>query len=60
MTKYTILEAIVEAERYIRAAKAVLDDPELSMSFITGTAKTGALRRSSMDLTRALARMRRP
>lgn len=55
----TIVEAIVEAERFIRNAKAVLDEPA-HMGFIVGTAKTGALRRASMDLTRALARMRRP
>jgi hypothetical protein len=54
--------AVAEAERFLRKAQLVIrkpreknyrPDPE-------GPKETGALRRASMDLTRALAEMRKP
>jgi hypothetical protein len=42
----------------IRAAAVEID--EEIHGFITGTKATGALRRTSMELTRALAELRRP
>ena len=59
MTPKSIDVAIREAKRFIeraQAAKAALEDP---MVCITGSKETGACRRASMDLTRALADMRR-
>ena len=41
-----------------RVDTALADDPD--GHFIGGTAATGALRRTSMELTRALAELRRP
>ena len=53
MTVTGIMRAIGEAERFIREAKATAD-------WINGSKQSGACRRASMDLTRALARMRKP
>ena len=51
---------IIEAERFISAAKLarkrLRDDPYAP---ITGCKETGAARRASMDLTRALAELRK-
>ena len=60
----TVQEAIKEAERFIRAAKQVKEQKE---TFYDGTTITtipygaipAACKRASMDLTRALAKMRR-
>ena len=53
-----------EAEEFIRRAKDVLNetDPKepANSVWLWGTPATGALRRQSMELTRALAKMRRP
>jgi hypothetical protein len=58
------LEKITRVKRLIRLfesrAAAVFDQAEADGSFIVGTAATGALRRTSMELTRALADLRRP
>ena len=58
------LEKITRVKRLIRLfesrAAAVFDQAEADGSFIVGTAATGALRRTSMELTRALAELRRP
>lgn len=50
------------AERFCGAADVVIDELQGDQggAYITGTKKSGALRRASMELTRALANMRRP
>lgn len=64
MNLITIRKAKREAEEFVKRAKAVLDetDPKepAHSSWLWGTQKTGALRRQSMELTRALAEMRKP
>lgn len=60
MNKRTITKAIEEAKRFIYAAKDVQDELASSGHYIVGTKKSGTLRRASLDLTRALADMRRP
>ena len=61
MNETTIREALDAAILFRERAKAVLADKEalLYVAIGAGEAKTGALRRQSMELTRALARMRR-
>lgn len=64
--------AIAEAERFLQRARALQkeihgnDDPVMKLadrnlvsSYIWGSAASGACRRASMDLTRALAELRR-
>jgi hypothetical protein len=58
MTVTKIKAAIKEAEEFIKRGKAVIK--ENKDDWICGTQATGALRRSSMELTRALAEMRKP
>lgn len=61
MTNETLQEAIAEAERFLAKAKAVKQaDFEYSFPANGASVRTGAVRRASMDLTRALARMRKP
>ena len=54
-------KAIQEANRFIVVAQAaqfrLLND---NMAYITGSKETAAAKRSSLDLTRALAEMRKP
>jgi len=58
MTKDKILEAKFEAERFlVKADNMLLVKPDLYWCY---PKESGALRRSSMDLTRALAEMRKP
>ena len=58
MTRDQINTAMAEARRFIkRADEAVKSMDEYSE--ITGNKHTGACKRASMDLTRALADMRR-
>ena len=62
MNKKTINKAKLEAKRFLAAVKTVedcCDDGDNFMLFMNGSKETGALRRSSMDLTRALAEMRK-
>lgn len=60
MTPETLREAIQEAERFVRIAKMVktrrLNDV---YEIIDSGIESAAAKRASMDLTRALARMRR-
>ena len=51
-----VKQAVEEAKRFIARAEAFLADPPEYQG--SGSMKSGALRRSSMDLTRALADMR--
>ena len=60
MTTDSITDAVFAAKAFLRAAErlaAMIGSDEYPVS---GTKYTGALRRASMDLTRALAEMRRP
>lgn len=69
MTKYTLEEAIAEAERFLKAAKSVKwttrevradrHEDYFSYTDVDHTA-AAATKRASMDLTRALARLRKP
>lgn len=62
MTEDTMAAAEREARRFLDAAKALrqrrTSDGE-NGAWITGCRESGALRRASLDLTRALAAMRR-
>jgi hypothetical protein len=49
----TLKHAIAEAERFIRLARQTSVE-------VVGTRSSGATRRASLDLTRALADMRKP
>ena len=53
-----IKEAIYEAERFITKAKLALEKTE-GKNYLYANKENGACRRSSMDLTRALAELRK-
>jgi hypothetical protein len=55
-------ESISEAQRFIkRARECVVELKEDERDYyIVGTAKSGAVRRASMDLSRALSKLRKP
>ena len=60
MDDITIKEAMKEAKEFIERAKAVLERRKIEGKAVYfGCKETGALRRKSMDLTRALARLRK-
>lgn len=59
MNKKNVEKAIEEAKRFIVAASDLLYTPDISWE-ITGNAKSGMVRRTSMDLTRTLAQLRKP
>lgn len=61
MNKDTLDAAEREAKEFLRRVK-VLKANDYTMKWIdfTGGAETASVRRQSMELTRALARMRRP
>jgi hypothetical protein len=50
--------AAAEAKRFLKCVRAYEENPP-TYDFM-GNKETGALRRASMDLTRALADLRRP
>lgn len=57
----TLQAAITEAERFLDLARELQAQAKSTdWSYIQGTAASGATRRASMDLTRALADLRRP
>lgn len=59
MTEKTIKIALEEAREFCRRATLVLGDAETVRYLgISGNKMTGALRRQSLELTRALSRMR--
>ncbi len=61
MDKRSIERAKAEAKRFLMKADDVLARAEGDKyTFITGNRDTGALRRASLDMTRALADMRKP
>ena len=57
MTVTKIKAAIKEAKEFIERGNAVIKESD--NNWIWGTQATGALKRSSMELTRALAEMRK-
>lgn len=59
MTRDKVLTAIAEAERFIDKAKAIVEYGKQVQDWIDPSKESGAARRASMDLTRALADMRR-
>lgn len=62
MTKISLLNAIIEAERFIRKAqeaKEAIERNNLAIHLGFGCKETAACRRASLDLTRALAQMRK-
>ena len=58
MNPRTLKAAIAEAERFLNLAREL--QPECANGFYIGSKVSGATRRASMDLTRALADLRRP
>ena len=66
MTKRTLREAKSEAKRFLRKVDSLekrfieANGPYESHTYLlTGCAESGAVKRSSMDLTRALAELRK-
>jgi len=60
MTPKAVLNAIKETERFVKAARALLATQEKKdAGYFYPSKEGGACRRASMDLTRALAEMRR-
>ena len=65
MNTIQINTAIAEAERFLDRAKDALARHDAGrhfpeMDYLASSRESGALRRASLDLTRALADMRRP
>jgi hypothetical protein len=59
MNTKTLQAAIIEAERFLDLARE-LQTKESGDVYFIGSRISGATRRASMDLTRALADLRRP
>jgi len=59
MKREKIETAIADAYLFIARANAALIEVEICGSWVVGTAKSGALRRQSLELTRALSEMRK-
>ena len=53
-------KAIAEAEKFIEMAKKMERDPVLFDKVVTGTRKSGQLKRQSMVLSEALIELRKP
>ena len=60
MNTRTLQTAIAEAERFLDLARELQSEQRGAAVYFTGSRITGATRRASMDLTRALADLRRP
>jgi hypothetical protein len=67
VTRKNLEEAISEAERFVNRALVLIEKGDKSMGrsgypwdyHIRGTAESGDCRRASMDLTRALSKLRK-
>lgn len=59
MKREAVKKAIEEAQKFIDRAETLIED-EKDRDFFWGSKASGATRRASMELTRALAEMRRP
>lgn len=66
MRQKAIEEAMAEARKFLNRAAGLLEKAVAERKdhgyerVLSGSPESGALRRQSMELTRALARMRRP
>ena len=61
MNRTTLNEAEEEAREFLRRVKALkANEYAMHRLSITGSPESAAVRRLSMELTRALAKMRRP
>ena len=60
MNTRTLQAAIAEAERFLDLARELQAEQRGASVYFTASKATGATRRASMDLTRALADLRRP
>jgi hypothetical protein len=60
MNKETLDKSITVASRFLAEARALRQAVELDGESIYGTRRSGAVKRASMDLTRALTDLRRP
>lgn len=60
MDNERVREAVAEAQRFIKKAFTVLKEENESKHSYFGSASSGALRRSSLDLSRVLSHMRKP
>jgi len=58
MTKTNLKKALREAEEFIRKAKLLLKEED-SVEHYPGSALSGSVRRSSLDLARALSELRK-
>ena len=59
MRRDDVLAAKKAAKEFIRRVDAVIEDEGAGTHYFYGSPQTGALRRQSMELTRALAAMRK-
>lgn len=59
MKREAVKKAIEEAQKFIDRAEVLMENETDHTSF-WGSKASGATRRASMELTRALAEMRRP
>lgn len=60
MNNRKLLNAVDEAHRFLERAKELQNEKVSDYGQYWASAKTGAVRRASMDLTRALAALRKP
>jgi hypothetical protein len=60
MNTRTLQTAIAEAERFLDLARELQAEQRGACVYFTASKATGSTRRASMDLTRALADLRRP
>ena len=60
MNRRTLSIAIYEAERFVRIAKIALAAIPKTDTWTYTSKENGAAKRASMDLTRALAELRKP
>lgn len=54
-----LIEAMNEAKRFLKKAEELYKKESQNKGFIWSSKESGALRRASMDLTRALAELRK-
>lgn len=59
MENKSVLKAVDEARRFVELAVVVLHEERKTQFSYFGSKYTGSLRRASLDLTRALADMRK-
>lgn len=59
MNRSNLHKAMYEAERFLDKANELDNEVECT-TYYTGSALSGAVKRASMDLTRALADLRKP